>query len=102
MVVKTLFTKSLPCRALVRSQLALRPHTSIKRRFETASGEEMQIDWSPYRLRIAGTLTTVHVLGCLLCASRKLWVHVYRNERQCTLLEGLASAFEYTFSLVTR
>ena len=55
----------------------------------------MQIDWSPYSLPIAGTLTTVHVLGCLLCASRKLWVHVYRNERQPTLLEGLASAFEY-------
>jgi transposase len=79
----------------LRSQLALRPHKSVKRRFETPPGEEMQIDWSPYRLRIAGALTTVHVLGCLLCASRKLWVHVYRNERQSTLLEGLASAFEY-------
>ena len=79
----------------LRSQLALRPHKSVKRRFETSPGEEMQIDWSPYRLVIAGTLTTVHVLGCLLCASRKLWVHVYRNERQSTLLEALASAFEY-------
>ena len=79
----------------VQSQLGLQPHKSVKRRFETAPGEEMQIDWSPYRILIAGKLTTVHLLGCLLCASRKLWAHAYRNERQSTLLEGLASAFEY-------
>jgi len=78
----------------VQAQLALQPHKSVKRRFETAPGEEMQIDWSPYRIPIAGTLTTVHLLGALLCASRKLWVYAYRNERQSTLLEGLASAFE--------
>jgi len=79
----------------VQAQLALQPHKSVKRRFETAPGEEMQIDWSPYRIPIAGKLTTVHILGCLLCACRKLFVHAYRNERQSTLLEGLASAFEY-------
>ncbi len=75
--------------------LAPRPRKSVKRRFETRPGEEMQIDWSPYSIPIAGTLTTVHLLGALLCASRKLWVYGYRNERQSTLLEGLASSFEY-------
>jgi len=79
----------------VQTQLALNPHKNVKRRFETAPGEEMQIDWSPYRIPIDGKLITVHLLGALLCASRKLWVHAYRNERQSTLLEGLASAFEY-------
>ena len=79
----------------VQTQLALHPHKTVKRRFETALGEEMQIDWSPYRILIDGKLITVHVLGTLLCASRKLWVHAYRNERQSTLLEGLASSFEY-------
>jgi len=79
----------------LQSKSGLKPQKTVKRRFETAPGEEMQVDWSPYRIPIAGTLTTVHVLGCLLCASRKLWVHAYRNERQPTLLEGIASAFEY-------
>ena len=79
----------------VQTQLALHPHKNVKRRFETAPGEEMQIDWSPYRIPIDGKLITVHLLGALLCASRKLWVHAYRNERQSTLLEGLASAFGY-------
>lgn len=79
----------------LRSKLALQPKKNVKRRFETAPGEEMQIDWSPYRLPIGRKPTDIHLLGCLLCASRKLWVHAYRNERQSTLLEALASAFEY-------
>ena len=79
----------------LRSQSALRSHKTLKRRFETPPGEEMQIDWSPFRVLIAGAFTIVHVFGCLLCASRKLWVHAYRNERQPTLLEALASAFVY-------
>lgn len=82
---------------LVRS---LRAETSprakpVKRRFETSPGEEMQVDWSVYKVLIAGVLTTVHALGVLLCASRKLWLHFYRHERQPILLEGLASAFQY-------
>jgi hypothetical protein len=39
--------------------------------------------------------TSVKAFGCLLCASRKLFLHFFDNERQNTLLEGLAMAFEY-------
>ena len=80
-------------------QLRLRvtgePKTQVKRRFETAAGEEMQIDWSPYVLPIAGRMVQVRALGCLLGFSRKLYLYFYRNERQSTLLEGLANAFQY-------
>ena len=69
--------------------------SQVKRRFETAPGEELQIDWSPYGVPIAGRLVQVRALGCLLGYSRKLYLRFYRNERQSTLLEGLASAFEY-------
>lgn len=79
----------------LKTEQSLPPAKKVKRRFETALGEEMQIDWSPYNVRIAGVLTTVHALGVLLCASRKLWLHFYRHERQPILLEGLASAFQY-------
>ena len=79
----------------LQAKLGLDARKTVKRRFETRPAKEMQIDWSPFRVPIAGVLVTVHVLGCLLCASRKLWVHAYRDERQPTLLEGLASAFEY-------
>jgi transposase len=77
--------------------LALEPKRkkTVKRRFETPFGQEMQIDWSPYVVLIAGRPTNVRALGCLLCASRKLFLRLFRDERQSTLLEGLASAFEY-------
>ena len=68
-----------------------------KRRFETPAGEEMQIDWSPYYVRIAAVTRILYAFGCLLCSSRKLWVHFYRDERQSTLLEAIACAFEYFF-----
>jgi hypothetical protein len=37
----------------------------------------------------------IHVLACLLAWSRKLYAYAFRDERQHTLLEGLACAFEY-------
>jgi transposase len=80
----------------LRAQLTLPPRTpQVKRRFETAPGEEMQIDWSPYLIPIAGRMVQVHALGCLLAYSRKLYLRLYRDERQPTLLEGLASSFHY-------
>jgi transposase len=79
----------------LRVQQPTAPRKKIKRRFETRPGLEMQIDWSPYRIRIDGRAVTVHALGCLMAYSRKLSVQFFSNERQPTLLEGLASAFEY-------
>jgi transposase len=80
----------------LRVQLALLPEKrkKVRRRFETRPGEELQLDWSPYWVLIDGKLTRVHALGCLLCHSRKLHVRFYKDERQSTLLEGLALAFE--------
>ncbi len=80
----------------LRAEMTVLPRKpTTKRRFETGPAVEMQIDWSPYEILIAGRPVKVHVLGCLLCYSRKLFLHFYRDERQSTLLEGLASAFEY-------
>jgi transposase len=79
----------------LRAELGLGAHKQVKRRFETEIAEEMQVDWSPYTVSIAGRRVKVHALGCLLCACRKHYVRFYRDERQSTLLEGLASAFEY-------
>lgn len=80
----------------LRTRLTLPPRTpQAKRRFETGPAVEMQIDWSPYLIPIAGKIVQVHALGCLLCFSRKLYLRLYRDERQPTLLEGLAAAFHY-------
>ena len=79
----------------LRASVGHSPHQSVKRRFETSAGVEMQIDWSPYLLPVGSRTQKVHALGCLLCHSRKLFVHCFADERQPTLLEGLAMAFEY-------
>jgi transposase len=86
----------------LRSQQGLEPTRVVKRRFETDPGKEMQVDWSPYRVSIAGCMVMVHALGCLLCASRKLFLRLFRDERQSTLLEALASAFEYFEGVAAR
>ena len=65
-----------------------------KRRFETPPGAELQVDWSVFTVMIAGVLCCVHALGCVLAYSRYLHLRFYRDERQSTLLEGLARAFE--------
>ncbi len=82
----------------IRSPLV--PSRSAKRRFETGPAEEMQVDWSLYTVPIASEPVRVHALSCVLAYSRKAHVRFYRDERQSTLLEGLALAFE-TFGGVT-
>jgi len=86
----------------LRAQTGALPTASVKRRFETGVAEEMQIDWSPYEVPIGGHLVRVHVLGCLLAWSRKLYAYAFRDERQPTLLEGLACAFVYFDGVAAR
>ena len=86
----------------LRAQTGAQPTASVKRRFETGVAEEMQIDWSPYEVPIGGHLVRVHVLGCLLAWSRKLYAYAFRDERQPTLLEGLACAFVYFDGVAAR
>jgi transposase len=76
----------------IESRITRAPRRDIRCRFETPPGAEMQIDWSPYLLSIAGRFVKVHALGCLLAFSRKLSLRFYRDEREATLLEGLATA----------
>lgn len=80
----------------LQSKLTIEPTPkATKRRFETKVAQELQIDWSPYLVPIGGRMVKVHALGCLLAWSRKLHIRFYRDERQSTLLEGLACAFQY-------
>jgi transposase len=79
----------------LRREIAPQSTKAVKRRFETEPAEEMQVDWSPYAVVIGGRNVKIHVLGCLLAWSRKLYAYAFLDERQPTLLEGLANAFCY-------
>ncbi len=79
----------------VRSIRAPRaPRKRVHCRFETPAGEEIQIDWSPYRVPIGGKDTLVHAFGATLAWCRKLHVRFYPDERQPALLEAHVHAFE--------
>ena len=87
---------------LVRKERSpLRPTRPVKRRFETAPAEEMQVDWSLYTVPIGHRPCRVHCLACVLGYSRKGWVGFYLDERLPTLLEGLEEAF-HVFGGVTQ
>lgn len=76
----------------VRAPLA--PKKRAKRRFETRPGQETQVDWTVYTVRIDHRAVRVHALATMLCYSRMGHVHFYPNERESTLLEGLTQSFE--------
>ncbi len=76
--------------------LRIHPHPTKKvwRRFETAPGEEIQFDWSPYRVPIGGSSRLVHAFAATLGYCRKAHVRFYPDEREPTLLEAHVHAFE--------
>ena len=86
----------------LRAQLPLQKRQEIKRRFETPVGLEIQVDWSPGTVDINGVITKIHVLGMILSHCRKLFYAIYREERLPTLLEGLATGFEYFRGVTVR
>lgn len=74
----------------------------VFRRFETPPALEAQIDWSPYRVPIAGILTLVHCFSMILCYSRMLFIAFFRNEKLPSLLHAHVEAFRYFQGLCRR
>jgi len=83
-------------KALLKTLRPPRPRPpKVFRRFETKKAEEGQIDWSPYRIAIAGRWTVVHCFSLILAYSRRLWIGFFRNEKLPTLLFAHTEAFRY-------
>lgn len=70
-------------------------------RFETAPGEQMQIDFGEKRVRIAGNIVAVHLMAAVLGYSRRIFVMAFLCERAEDWREGIAKAFRH-FEGVTR
>jgi transposase len=67
----------------------------VKRRFQTDPAQECQIDYSPYRVKLAGTEVTVHGFSAVLHHSRYAYARMVLDERLPTVLECVVGAFEY-------
>ena len=66
-----------------------------QRRFETAPGEQAQVDWGQLTVRLAGTPTKVHVLVMTLGYSRRGYAEGFLHERIPNLLAAHENAFSH-------
>lgn len=62
-------------------------------RYETAPGQQMQIDFGQKEVKINGELVRIHFFVAVLGFSRKIYVRAYTSENQATWLNGIESAF---------
>lgn len=95
----------VPLRTLQR---ALAPHRQARRaaelatvRFETAPGDQLQIDFGEKWISVAGERVKVHLFVAVLGYSRRIFVRASLSQRQDDWREGLAGAFRH-FGGVTR
>ncbi len=64
-------------------------------RFETAPGEQAQVDWGQVKVWLGGEPTRVHVFVMTLGYSRRGYAEGYLNERMDSLLSAHERAFEH-------
>lgn len=62
-------------------------------RFETAPGQQMQVDFGEKKVSLGGHLVKVFVLVAVLSFSRRLFVRAFLAERGDDWREGIAAAF---------
>lgn len=64
-------------------------------RFETAPGEQMQIDFGEKRVQIGDQVVAVHLFVAVLSYSRRIFVKAFLRERQDDWFEGITAAFKH-------
>jgi transposase len=64
-------------------------------RFETAPGEQAQVDWGQVSVTLGGVRVKVHVFVMTLGYSRRGYAEGYLNERMASLLSAHERAFEH-------
>jgi transposase len=80
-------------RALQPYRQALRAEALATVRFETAPGQQLQIDFGERLVEIAGSPVKAFVFVATLGYSRRLHVRAFRSEKQEHWFAGLESAF---------
>lgn len=66
-----------------------------QQRFETAPGQQAQVDWGEAKVRFATGITTVHIFVMTLGYSRRAYTEGYDNERMQSLLSAHERAFAH-------
>jgi transposase len=76
-----------------RRELAADARATV--RFETAPGEQLQIDFGEKRVVMGGEAVRVHLFVATLGYSRRNFVMAFDNERQGSWLRGIEAAFAH-------
>jgi transposase len=82
-------------RAVVPFRRALRAAEVATVRFETAPGEQLQIDFGETTVSIAGQRIKVHLFVATLGYSRCPYVAVFNHQRQSAWWSGIEGAFHH-------
>lgn len=72
-----------------------RSDTQAVQRFETAPGEQAQVDWGSTSVWIGEKADRVHVFTMVLGYSRRIFAYAYQHERLGNLLDGHERAFAH-------
>ncbi len=71
-------------------------------RFETAPGEQMQIDFGEKHVSVAGAIVKLMLFVAVLSYSRRIFVRAFLAQRQDDWREGVSSAFRHFGGVVER
>jgi transposase len=82
-------------RAVAPARLTLRRAQVATVRYETAPGEQMQIDFGQKWVQVGGCRVRVYVFVAVLGYSRRIFVRALLSERQEDWHEGIAGAFAH-------
>ncbi|NUZ07369.1 IS21 family transposase [Schlegelella koreensis] len=82
-------------RAVVPLRRELRAEALATIRYETAPGQQLQIDFGSTSVVIGEELQRVHLFVATLGYSRRCHVSVFLHERQSAWLQGLEAAFRH-------
>jgi transposase len=81
-------------RAVAPLRQTLRAEARACVRFETAPGQQLQIDFGETRVPIGGEPERVHLFVATLGYSRRPYVRAFRQERQSVWFDGMEGAFQ--------
>lgn len=82
-------------RAVEPLRRELRAEAVATVRYETAPGQQLQIDFGSTAVQIGGEARRVHLFVATLGYSRRCYVAVFLHERQSAWLQGLEGAFRH-------
>jgi transposase len=82
-------------RAVARWRRELAAEARATARFETAPGQQLQIDFGEKRAAIGGEVVRVYLFVATLGYSRRIFVRAFRQERQSAWFDGLEGAFAH-------